>query len=138
MDKAILLPVLALVVWSLVMWVWMYVTRLPAMAKAKIDPQAASHPGSLNVLPGNVRRIAENYNHLHEQPTMFIALVFFTYLAGNTDAFNIQLAWAYVGLRVLHSISQTIINKVTVRFSVFALSVIVVMILAARNVIAVL
>ncbi|MCK0069024.1 MAPEG family protein [Kordiimonas laminariae] len=134
MEKEILLPILALVSWSLVMWGWMYATRLPAMAKAEIDPQAAAHPGSLNTLPADVRRIADNYNHLHEQPTMFFALVFYTYLAGNVTDFMVQLAWAYVGLRVVHSFMQTLINKVTLRFLTFMLSSVVLMVLAALNI----
>ena len=136
MEKAILLPVLALVTWSLIMWLWMYATRLPAMAKAEIEPQSAEHPGSLNALPSGVRRIADNYNHLHEQPTMFFALVFYTYLAGNVTEFNLQLAWAYVGLRVLHSFTQTLINKVALRFLIFMLSSVTLMILAALNILA--
>ena len=40
MNTTILAPVMALVLWSLVMWLWLYATRLPAMVKAKIklDP----------------------------------------------------------------------------------------------------
>ena len=60
----------------------MYATRVPAMQKAKIDPQSAIHPGALSVLPANVRVVADNYNHLHEQPTIFYALAIYTHLAG--------------------------------------------------------
>lgn len=131
-----LTPVLALIVWTLIVWVWMYATRIPAMQGAKIDPQKAIHPGSLDVLPTNARVVADNYNHLHEAPTIFYALAIYTHLVGNDDSVNVMLAWAYVGLRVAHSIVQIVIRNVTMRFAVFALSTFAVITLAARNVLA--
>jgi len=90
-----LTPVLALITWTLVIWGWMYATRIPAMQKAKIDPQSAIHPGSLETLPDKVRVVADNYNHLHEQPTIFYALCLYTHLAGVADALTVGLAWAW-------------------------------------------
>lgn len=116
-----LAPVLALVCWTLIIWIWMYATRIPAMQKAKIDPQSAIHPGALSVLPAEVRVVADNYNHLHEQPTIFYALAFYTYLAGAESALTINLAWAYVALRVVHSFMQIVVKRVTLRFATFAL-----------------
>lgn len=122
MNTEMLTPALALITWSLIVWAWMYATRLPAISAAGIAPDDARHPGSLNVLPSSVRSVADNYNHLHEQPTVFYALVFYTQLAGTTSGTLVSLAWCYVGLRVLHSLVQNTINRVLVRFSVFALS----------------
>ena len=131
-----LAPVLALIVWTLIIWCWMYATRIPAMQSAKIDPQSAIHPGSLSVLPEDVRCIADNYNHLHEAPTLFYALAFYTHLTGGADGLNIALAWTYVALRIIHSIIQILIRKVTMRFVAFVLSSIVLMLLAGRNLLA--
>jgi hypothetical protein len=122
MDTAILTPALALVTWTLIVWAWMYALRIPAMNAAGIDPDDARHPGSLNILPESVRCVADNYNHLHEQPTVFYALVFYTQLAGTGTGTLVMLAWCYVGLRVVHSLVQNTINKVMIRFSVFVLS----------------
>ena len=129
-----LTPVLALIVWTLIVWVWMYATRIPAMQKAKIEPQSAIHPGSLAVLPTEARVVADNYNHLHEAPTIFYALALYTQLAGNGDDLNAWLAWGYVALRVVHSFAQIVLRNVTVRFAVFALSTLALMALATRNV----
>ena len=127
-------PVLALVAWTLVMWVWMYATRIPAMQAAGIDPQDAAYPGtwSHRLRPG-VRSVADNYNHLHEQPTIFYALMFFAALTGGGDATALALAWAYVALRVLHSLVQATFNRVVVRFSIFALASLVLMAFTARE-----
>ncbi len=36
----ILKPVVVLAAWTMVMWLWMYATRIPAMTAAKIDANA--------------------------------------------------------------------------------------------------
>jgi hypothetical protein len=134
-----LTPVLVLVTWTLIMWVWMYATRIPAMNKAGVEPQEAAHPGTwAHRIPSSVRAVADNYNHLHEQPTIFYALMFFAALTGGGDATALRLAWAYVILRVLHSLVQATFNRVIVRFSIFALATVVLMVLAAKQLLRVL
>ena len=136
MDNAMLNPVIAMITWTLIVWAWMYATRIPAMTAARIDANDAQHPGSLDSLPSNVRAIADNYNHLHEQPTVFYALAFYTMLAGNGDALAVNMAWAYVVLRVAHSIVQNVIHTVMLRFGVFALSSLVLIAMTVRNLMA--
>jgi hypothetical protein len=112
----------------------MYATRIPAMQAAGIDPQDAAYPGTWahRLRPG-VRSVADNYNHLHEQPTIFYALMFFSVLTGGADATTLGLAWAYVALRVVHSLVQATFNRVIVRFSIFALASLVLMALTIRE-----
>jgi hypothetical protein len=115
-------PVMALVAWSLLIWLWMYVQRIPAMSKAGIKPQDAAFPGSLNGLPAPARQAADNYNHLMEQPTIFYAAALAIQVAGHADGWALRLAWTYVALRVLHSLVQVSVNIVGVRFLMFLLS----------------
>lgn len=136
MDQSILTPALALITWTLIIWAWMYALRIPAMQAANIDAQDAAHPGSLNALPANVRSVADNYNHLHEQPTIFYALVFYSALAGNVGSTLTTLAWVYVLLRVVHSLIQCTGNKVMLRFSTFALASLVLVAMAVVNLLA--
>lgn len=137
MDS-ILTPVLALVCWTLVMWIWMYATRLPAMNKAGIDPAKLKEKRELDMLPRKVRQVADNYNHLHEQPVIFYALVVYAQLVGMHEAMDVTLAWIYVGLRVAHSLWQALVNFIPIRFALFALSTVVLMIMAVRNLLALL
>jgi hypothetical protein len=136
MTANILSPALALICWTLLVWAWMYALRIPAMTKAGIDPDEAKHPGSLSGLPTSVRAVADNYNHLHEQPTVFYALVFYTQLAGNAGALTVNLAWAYVLLRIAHSLVQNLGNKVMFRFGIFALSSLTLVALTIVNLVA--
>lgn len=122
-HSPILAPVVALVAWSMVMWLWMYVTRIPAIQKMKLKLDSQAPRGEqMNTLPANVRWKADNYNHLMEQPTIFYAVALALAIAGAGDGLNLELAWAYVGLRVVHSLVQALINKIEVRFSIFFLS----------------
>ena len=132
--QSLLTPVLALVVWSLIMWIWLYVTRIPAIQKAGISPGEAREKHALDRLPIAVRQVADNYNHLMEQPTIFYALVFYGYLAGQQNGVNIALAWAYVATRVVHSLIQATANIVLVRFAVHVLGTLMLFALAARDV----
>lgn len=134
LTHSLLTPILALVVWSLMMTVWMYATRIPAIQRAGIDPGEAREPTALDALPLEVRQVGYNLNNLMEQPTVFYALVAYTYLAGQQNAVNLILAWAYVAIRVVHSLVQATVNIVLVRFSLFALGTLVLAVLAARDV----
>jgi hypothetical protein len=136
MQPSILAPALALIVWTFVIWLWMYATRIPAMRAAGIVASRIKRKDELDVLPVSVKQIADNYNHLHEQPTVFYALAVCTHLLGAADPLNVGLAWAYVGLRVVHSLIQCTTNFVPLRFAVFALSSIVLMVITARDVLA--
>ncbi len=122
-TNGILAPVIVLIAWTLVMWIWMYATRLPAIGKMKVtmDPNAVSGD-QMAQLPASVRWKADNYNHLLDEPTLFYALAISLALLGEGDGVNLVLAWAYVGLRILHSLVQALINIIEVRFLIFVLS----------------
>ena len=111
---------------SFEMIVWMYATRIPAskeIEKKGIDLQDLSHPSKLGgVFPSKVERVADNYNHLFEQPTVFYATVFVIWALNATDNFYLSCAWIYFIIRVIHSIFQATINSVWVRFSLFMTS----------------
>ena len=124
-GMTILQPVVALAAWTMLVWVWMYITRIPAMSAAKIDTKnlVGGTGQSLDqVLPAKVQWVAHNYNHLHEAPTVFYAVALVLAIVGAGDGINTTIAWAYVALRVIHTLVQVLGNRVMVRFAVFALS----------------
>lgn len=124
---SILGPVIALVGWSLVMWVWLYARRIPAMKAAKIDiGKLTGGTGSdlKQIIPPKNQWPADNYNHLMEQPTLFYAICLALAVMGQGDGANAAIAWAYVVLRVAHSLVQATVNRIIVRFTLFALATI--------------
>ena len=133
-------PVIALAAWTMVMWAWMYWTRIPALSAAKVDPDALVRDPEKRhdkLLPPEVQWKAHNYNHLHEAPTVFYAVALVLALVGEGDGLSALLAWLYVVLRVIHSLIQAIANRVVWRFAVFVISSVVLTALVVRAAVAV-
>lgn len=132
-STEILSPVIALLLLTSAVWAWMYITRIPAVKKAgmKLDPNLPKGQ-QMSELPAQVRWKADNYNHLLEQPTLFYAVTLTLALLGAGEGLNVTLAWCYVGLRVLHSLQQTLWNKIEVRFVLFFLSSLILITLIVR------
>ena len=123
MHSPIFAPVVALVAWTLFMLVWMLSQRVPTIMKMKMRMDRNAPRGQqMNELPPSVRWKADNYNHLFEQPTLFYAVALVIGFTGHGDGLNLYLAWTYVGLRVVHSLVQSLSNIIPRRFAVFVLS----------------
>jgi len=139
MTAEILKPLAVLAAWTMVMWVWMYATRIPAINKLPKPTEPGGDQGWTGaMLEGLIPREekAHNYNHLHEAPTVFYAVALALALMGQGDGLNATLAWAYVGLRIVHSLVQATINKVMIRFLLFSLSSLVLIALVVHTVMA--
>ena len=135
LTSSLLTPMLALIVWSLVMLVWTYATRIPALGRAGVDPANAREPRALDALPISVRQVGYNYNHLMEQPTIFYPTVIMLAVMG-PGALDVAMAWAYVFIRIVHSIWQATVNVVAIRFALFILATSCLAALAVRAVLA--
>lgn len=139
MDNSILAPAAALVVWSIIMLFWMAGTRLPAMSKAGIELGTAVGGRGVDIdpnVPPSVAWKSHNYAHLMEQPTIFYAAVMILAISGGATSLSVSLAWGYTALRIVHSVWQATVNKVSVRFVLFLLSSICLTILAVQALLA--
>ena len=133
MQAQILAPGAALVVWSLIMLLWTAGTRFPAMARLGVDIKTAP-PGGRGqnlegVLPDQVQWKSHNYAHLMEQPTIFYPTLLILAVMGASSS-DVIFAWAYVGLRVIHSLWQATVNRIPIRFMLFLLSTACLIVLA--------
>jgi len=138
-ESPIFAPAIVLVLWSLVMLGWLAITRLPAMARAGVSLTRVVGARGANlegVVPDKVNWKAHNYAHLMEQPTLFYVTVVILGLVGQGDGLNLQLAWAYVALRIAHSIVQATWNRVIVRFTLFSVATVALLMLAVQAAIA--
>ncbi len=125
-ESQILAPAAVLIVWSLVVLVWLTVTRFGAFAKAGMKLGEAE-PGARYsdvepTMPAKVNWVSHNYTHLMEQPTLFYAVIAVLALAGAGSSVNIAFAWGYVAIRIVHSLWQGAINTIPVRVTLFTLS----------------
>ncbi|KLE35339.1 MAPEG family protein [Aurantiacibacter luteus] len=127
MNTFILIPAAALVLWTIIVLFWMAALRLPALAKlgrTKEQMRGGRGQDLDGVLPGTLQWKAHNYMHLLEQPTLFYAVTIMLALVGSGHTEEL-LAWAYVVLRIVHSLWQAVVNTIPVRFALFALSTLV-------------
>ena len=133
MEAKMLAPAAVLVLWSIVMLFWLAATRLPPLFKQP-GGLGAAKPGGRGadlegVLPDSINWKSHNYTHLMEQPTIFYATVMILALMG-ASATDVAFAWGYVALRIIHSMWQATVNKVSIRFALFNLSTICLVVLA--------
>ncbi len=119
--SAILQPVIALGLWTGVVMIWMFVTRISWANSSGLNIQDAAHTRDVK-WPSEVARISENYNHLFEQPTLFYATALAIAIMGHGDAVAVNAAWTFVVLRVIHSLVQATFNLVSIRLGLFLLS----------------
>src|SRR6187397_2549065 len=122
----ILVPVVALVAWTLVMLVWMAIARRRAFAELGISwgtiPRGSRGVNLEGKAPDEAQWKSHNYMHLMEQPTIFYAIVLTLALMEMDQPINVYLAWGYVVLRMAHSLIQCTSNIVKYRFPIFALA----------------
>jgi hypothetical protein len=128
MYSPILAPAAVLAFWSMLVLVWLTASRFGALAKLPREslrglPRRGTRGQDLEtVLPDTPRWLSHNYTHLMEQPTVFYAVAVILALTGTGTGLNLGLAWAYVGLRIAHSLWQGTVNGLPVRMGLFAAS----------------
>ncbi|KAF2239523.1 hypothetical protein EV356DRAFT_528120 [Viridothelium virens] len=149
-QKALLAPAITLISWTFFMEAWMYATRLPAISKYNVKYTSQHLSTDFNrQIPASIRWKADNYNHLHEQPPIFYVIVLMMVFLSQSDGatsklglndsvsgatgLDVNLAWTYVGVRVVHSLVQAIANPIPVRFGVFVTSSFVLLGLTLRT-----
>ncbi len=142
MEQEILKPLAVLAGWTMIMWIWMYATRIPAINKLPKPTEAGADQGWTGamleqLLPREIQWKAHNYNHLHEAPTVFYAVALALAIIGQGNGLNATIAWAYVAIRIVHSVFQATVNKVMPRFALFALSSLCLMALTLHLILAV-
>lgn len=138
MDTTILAPAAILVAWSLVMLGWLAVARFGKLSKlgSKEAPAPGLRGQDIDPMLGTAAWKSHNYAHLMEQPTLFYATVIILHIMQAATPLMVKFAWAYVALRIIHSVYQATINKVMVRFSIFMLSTVCLIVLAVNAVMA--
>ena len=126
-QTALLTPILVLVLWTSAVFLVLAFGRV----KYTKNPQDAAHSKDLKgTMPDWVERAADNYNHLFEQPVAFYALTLCIAVINDFDSFMVQLAWAFVVLRIMHSLVQLTFNLVLLRFFIFVMGWLVLALMA--------
>ncbi len=120
-QTGILLPAMALVGWTLCVLLLLPYQRL----KASFSGHVTSHDfkyGESSRVPHTVSIPNRNLMNLLEIPALFYIVSIVAFTAQLADPLAVDLAWTYVGLRVLHSLVHLTYNNVIHRLMVFAAS----------------
>jgi hypothetical protein len=122
-QSAIFGPVLATMLLTLVVWVYMYIRRISFLQNNDISPKDLEVPGALaQISPAAVSNPSDNLKNLFEIPVLFYALAIYLFVAAQVDAVYVGAAWVFVTFRVLHSAVHCTFNLVMLRFGLYLVS----------------
>jgi hypothetical protein len=122
-QTAIFGPFFALMLLTLLVWVYMYVRRIHFLQANDIDPKDLEVPGALAQLtPAAVSNPSDNLKNLFEIPVLFYALALALFVTEQVDAVYVGAAWLFVAFRAAHSAVHCTFNLVMLRFSLYLVS----------------
>jgi hypothetical protein len=130
--QPILLPMLAQVLLTFLVWIYLYVTRLAEMGRKDIDPQRLASRSAGQALLTESAGPADNFRNLFELPVLFFLAVVLALVLLIQDDLLVQLAWAFVALRAVHSLIHCTYNRVLHRFVAYAASSLVLLLMWVR------
>jgi hypothetical protein len=120
-DKALFQPVAVLVVWTLLVLLLVPIRRFRAAAKQKVTANDFRFGESATV-PPDVSIPNRAWMNLLEAPLLFYVGSIIWFSIGGADQTILNIAWAYVALRIVHTLIHVTYNQVLHRLIVFALS----------------
>ena len=117
----ILHPVFALAGWTFLVLLLIPFARVRSVRRREISPNDFKY-GESSAVPPDVAIPNRNYMNLLELPMLFYVVCVLLYLTAGTTRMALFLAWAYVALRVVHSLIHLSYNHVLHRLGAFTLS----------------
>lgn len=108
-------PLASQVVLTLLVWIWLYVTRLSSMIRNRVKIQELAEDAGMDRIRDAIHP-SDNFENLFEIPVLFFVLILLLIQTGNTNPFYLQGAWAFVVLRAFHSVVHCTVNRILFRF----------------------
>ena len=118
--QSILLPGFALAALTFLVWCRLYAERLGQMKRERIHPQTVATSAQMSAKLKDTRA-ADNFRNLFELPVLFYFAIGVAVQTGQGGTLVLSLAWAFVGLRILHSAIHCSYNRVMHRFTAYVL-----------------
>jgi hypothetical protein len=124
---ALAYPVLAQILLTFVMLLWMARVRLGAAraGRVRLGDLALSSAG----WPDDVKKVANNAHNQFETPILFYVLCGLATAIGATGTLMVTLAWAWVASRVVHTAVHVTTNRIRHRFYAFVIGVTILMVM---------
>ena len=121
-SRSALLPVCAMVLVTLAVWIYLYITRVGELRRQRIHPQVLADAKRSDEVLKDVVNPSDNFENLFEVPVLFYVLVGSVLLAGLNDIYYIYGFWLFVSFRAIHSFIHCTYNKIMHRFTAYAMS----------------
>lgn len=117
----VLYPVFAMMALTIFCMVSLGLLRWVAVRRGEIDPRYFSLFRGYEE-PERLAAYSRHVVNLFEAPLLFYVIVLVAFVTGQSGTWLVGLAWAYVGLRFLHSYVHLTSNVVLIRFRIFVFS----------------
>ncbi len=115
-------PVFAMMLLTIVVWVYMYAKRIPFINSLGLEPNEITPAELARRSPPSVSNPSDNLRNLFEVPILFYAVALYLFVTGSVDQIYVTAAWAFLAFRLVHSAVHCTVNIVLLRFGVYALS----------------
>ena len=120
LNDGLALPVLATLILTFLVWIYLFVQRIGYARGHAIDIEAFKTPGDTAALiPGPDSTASNNFKNLLEMPLVFYVISFYLTMFGAVDGLHVTCAWVFVTFRVLHSLIHCTFNRVALRFGTY-------------------
>ncbi len=117
----LVLPVLAQIALTVLVWCWMYLTRLSSMIRNRVAIEdLRTEEGYQRIR--DATNPSDNFENLFEVPVLFFVLMLLLIHGGDSDPLYEKGAWAFVAFRAVHSLVHCTVNIITLRFTAYFLS----------------
>ena len=120
--QPILLPLLAQIALTFLVWIYLYFTRLREIQLKNIDPQDLACRTQGQTLLTSSANPADNFKNLFEMPVIFYALCLYLFVTGNVDSTYMTSAWVFLVFRSIHSAIHCTVNIVRLRFLTYMIA----------------
>ncbi len=132
-QNLIFQPFLILMLLTMVVWITMYVRRIPFIEKSNLPPEQFTAYELMRLSPPHVANPSDNLKNLFELPVLFYVLCFYLFFTARVDQLSLIAAWSFVILRALHSLVHCTINLLMLRFGLYSLSSLLLWIMILRE-----
>ena len=132
-PAAIFPPFFAMILLTLVVWIYMYSRRIPFIQKGNLARGQLTPLEFARISPPEVANPSDNLKNLFEIPTIFYALSLYLYVTNRVDLTFVVAAWVFVIFRALHSAVHCTINVILLRFWLYLVSTAALWFIAVRS-----
>ena len=117
------LPLAVMIGLTILVWLFMYARRLTFLIGNQIDADRLKAPESVSqIIPPDINAPSNNLKNLFEMPVLFYALALIAMQSKLQSDLVTLSAWAFVLLRIPHSVIHCLNGPVMARFVCYLLS----------------